>query len=129
MALELAILGWAGVLAVVQLVLMAVPANLQLGSAYLVTARDEQRQLSGVPARLKRAYDNHIEGLVMFAVAALVVSVSGRSTGFTQGCAVAYLAARVVYIPLYAYGIPYVRSAVWAVGFFATLLMLLAVLL
>ncbi|MEO1687888.1 MAG: MAPEG family protein, partial [Pseudomonadota bacterium] len=41
----------------------------------------------------------------------------------------AFLVARVVYVPLYALGIPYLRSLVWMVGFIATILMLLAALL
>ena len=39
-----------------------------------------------------------------------------------------YLAARVAYIPTYYLGLRPWRSLIWAVGFFATLLMLLAAL-
>jgi uncharacterized MAPEG superfamily protein len=38
------------------------------------------------------------------------------------------LVARVIYIPLYAFGVPLWRSAIWGVGFFATILMLIAAL-
>jgi len=73
------ILAWAGLLAAAQLLLMAVPANLQMGSDWLAGPRDTAppRELTGAPARLKRAFENHVEGLVMFAaaVAAVVVFV------------------------------------------------------
>lgn len=122
--LEITVLALAGLLACAQLVLMAVPANLQLGSGYLAGPRDEPRTLQGVPARLQRAFHNMVEGLVLFAVAATAVTLSGASSGLTEGCAVAYLAARLAYVPLYAFGVPLWRSAVWAVGFFATVIML-----
>lgn len=128
MTIELQVLGWAGLLAAVQLLLMAVPANLQLGSGYLASARDEQRSLHGAAARLERAFRNHLEGLAMFTAAAVVVSVGAASTPFTEGCALAYLAARIVYIPLYGFGVKWWRTVVWTVGFAATVLMLLAAL-
>ena len=128
-AFELRVLALSALLAAAQLVLMAVPANVQLGSAYLASARDEQRPRHGKTARLERAFRNQLEGLTMFAPAAVAAVLLGASSPFTQGCAVAYLAARVVYVPLYAFGVPYWRSAVWAVGFFATVAMLIAALL
>ncbi len=129
MALELQVLGWAALLAVVQLFLYAVPANMTLGSNYLAGPRDERRELTGRAARLQRAFNNHIEGLTLFTVAVVVVALGGKSSGFTEGCALAYLAARVAYVPLYATGANPWRSVVWGVGFFATVAMLVAALI
>ena len=128
MAFELQILGWAALLWAVQLVLMAVPANRQLSPSYLASPRDEQRPLTGVTARLERAYKNHLEALLFFAVAVLVVVLGGASTALTEQCAIVFLVARVVYVPLYALGVPWLRSVVWAAGFFAAVVMLLSVL-
>lgn len=131
MTVEIQMLGWAGVLAFVQLLLYAIPANLEIGSGWLAGPRDGgfPRPLSARTARLQRAFANHIENLVLFAVAVAVVTFADRSTLTTQVAAVAYLAARVIYVPLYAFGVPWLRSLVWAVGWFATLYILLAVLL
>ena len=129
MGFEVTILGWAGILAAAQLILMAVPANLQLGSAYVASARDEQRPLSGVAARLERAFRNQLESLLLFAVAVMVVTMAGAASPLTEGCAIAYIAARIVYVPLYGFGVKWWRSLVWAVGFFVTVVMLLAALL
>ena len=45
---------------------------------------------------------------------------SVRTTGKTGGIAATgawvWLIARVVYVPLYAFGVPYVRSLVWLVA-------------
>jgi uncharacterized MAPEG superfamily protein len=40
-----------------------------------------------------------------------------------------YLAARVLYIPAYVYGWRPGRSIIWAAGFFATLIMIIAALI
>lgn len=129
MTIELVVLGLAALLWVVQLSIAGVAANLQAGPEYMLSPRDEGRQLTGRPARLKRALDNHTEGLVLFTVAALLVAVGGKGNAATAVCAWAYLAARVIYVPAYALGWTPWRSLVWTVGFLATLVMLLIGLL
>ena len=128
MPVEIQVLGYAALLQFVQFVLMAVPVNLQLGVAYTGGNRDEQKQATGVPGRLKRALDNHFEGLIMFTIAVLVVVLGNASTPLTQVCAWVYLAARVLYVPAYASGVFLVRSLIWGVGFIATAIMLIAAL-
>ncbi len=129
MPLEVEVLGWATLLAVVQLFLYAVPANLQLGVSYTAGPRDERRELTGAAARLQRAFLNHVEGLVLFTAAVVVVVLGDAASPVTGACAIAYLAARVAYVPAYALGVPYLRSAIWAVGFLATVLMVVLALL
>lgn len=128
MTIEIAVLGWAGLLAFAQLLLFAVPANRALGSRYLAGPRDEGRTLSGRTARLERAFRNHVEGLVLYGVAATVITFADRSSFLTELAAVTYLAARIVYVPLYWAGIRWWRSAVWGVGASATLFILLKAL-
>ena len=129
MTLEIHILGLAALLAVVQLFLYAVPANREIGSDYLAGPRDEGVTLKGRTARLQRAFQNHIEGLTLYAAAAVVATLGDASSLLTQACALAYLGARILYVPAYAFGWTPWRSVIWAVGFLATLLMLLAGLL
>lgn len=129
MNVELKVLALAGLLQIVQYLLMAVPVNLQLGSGYTAGNRDESRELSGQAGRMKRALDNHFEGLIMFTLAVVVVTLGSSSNALTQNCAWAYLAARVLYIPAYASGIPFVRSIIWTVGFVAIAIMLLVAVL
>lgn len=128
MSVEIKVLALAGVLQLLQYALMAVPANLQLGTAYTGGNRDEPRQLTGLAGRLKRALDNHFEGLIMFTLAVVVVTLGGASSALTENCAWAYLVARILYIPAYASGVPYLRSGIWTVGFVATAIMLFAAL-
>lgn len=128
MPVEVKVLGFAALLQFVQFVLMAVPVNVQLGTKYTGGPRDEERRATGVPGRLKRALDNHFEGLILFTIAVVVVTLGDASSSFTQGCAWTYLVARILYVPAYASGVPLVRSLIWGVGFIATLLMLVAAL-
>jgi uncharacterized MAPEG superfamily protein len=128
MTTELYILTLAALLQCVQIVLYAVAGNLQLGSKAAMGPRDEKRELTGVAGRLQRAMNNHFEGLILFGIAVMVVTLSGRSSPLTEICAHAYLVARVLYIPAYAQGLVPWRSVIWAVGWLATLIMLLAAL-
>lgn len=128
---ELTALTLAALLQVLQYLLFAIPANLELGPGYTSSARDRapSRELSLTTGRLQRALNNHFEGLILFAIACTVITLSGQSTALTAACAFAYLGARALYIPAYYYGWRPWRSLIWAVGFFATVLMLLAALI
>ncbi len=126
MPVELKILGYAALLQFAQYIVMAIPVNLQLGVAYTGGNRDAQLQPTGVPGRLKRALDNHFEGLILFTIAVLIVVLGEASSALTEKCAWAYLWARILYVPAYASGIFLVRSLIWSVGFVATAIMLFA---
>jgi len=121
---ELTVLALAGLLQVVHYALFGVAANRQLGVDYALGPRDEGRALSGIPQRLQRAMTNHFEGLILFILAVVVIEQSGANSTLTAGCAWAYLAARIVYIPAYAYAwVPW-RSVIWAAGFLSTVVMI-----
>lgn len=132
---ELTALTLAALLQVAQIALMAVPANLELGQGKTLGPRDRDRlggdlqdQVSRRTARLYRAMNNHFEGLILFTIACLAVTLAGKSSSFTAACAFAYFGARVLYIPAYAFGwVPW-RSLIWSVGYLATALMLMAAL-
>lgn len=126
---ELTALALAGLLQVVQYVLMSLPANLELGTRKTLSPRDGldlTKELSPRAGRLVRALDNHFEGLILFTLAVVVVTLSGQATPFTAAMGWIYLAARVAYVPAYAWGLSPWRSLIWAVGFLATVLMLLS---
>lgn len=129
MPTELTVLALAALLQVVQFALMAVPLNIQLGPDYTAGPRDQPPDLSGAGGRLYRAFNNHFEALILFTIAVVVVTLGEQSSAVTRGCAWAYLAARVLYIPAYVSGILYLRTAVWTVGFVATVIMILAALI
>jgi uncharacterized MAPEG superfamily protein len=128
---ELNALALAGLLQVVQLTLVAIPANLELGTVYTSSPRDTppSRPLSTRTGRLQRAMNNHFEGLILFTIAVTVVTLGNQSTAVTQYAAWIYLGARLLYIPSYALGWHPWRSAIWGIGFLATVTMLIAALI
>lgn len=127
---ELTTLALAGLLQAVQFLLFAIPANMELGTGYTSSARDKppSRQLSARTARLQRALNNHFEGLILFTLAVVVVTLGQQSTPVTQTAAWVYLAARILYIPAYVLGLRPWRSAIWGIGFAATITMIVAAL-
>jgi uncharacterized MAPEG superfamily protein len=127
---ELTVLALAGLLQAAQFTVFAIPANKELGVGYTSSPRDRppSREMSTVTGRLQRALNNHFEGLILFTLAVVVVTLGDQSTPITQYAAWTYLAARILYIPAYAFGWRPWRSAIWAIGFFATLTMIVAAL-
>lgn len=133
---ELTALTLAALLQVFQIALMAVPANLELGQGKTLGPRDRDRlggdlqdQVSRRTARLYRAMNNHFEGLILFTLAVVVITLSGKAGAFTAACGWTYLAARILYVPAYAFGWRPWRSVIWAIGFLATLAMMLTALI
>lgn len=128
---ELTALAFAGLLQAAQYVAFAIPANIELGPAYTSGPRDRppSRQMSVLTGRLQRAMNNHFEALILFTLAVVVVTLGQQSTPTTQTAAWTYLAARILYVPAYAAGLRPWRSAIWGVGFFATLTMIVASLI
>lgn len=133
---ELTALTLAALWQMVTFVALSIPANLELGPGKTMSPRDPDRlgkplieQVSPKLGRLFRAFNNHTEWLILFAIAALVIHTTGQSSPFTAACAYTYLAARIAYVPAYVLGLVPWRSLIWMVGFVATTLMLIAALL
>ena len=123
---ELLALTLAALLQIGQFCAYSLTSTLQVGVKTAAGPRDTQINLTGTAGRLQRALNNHFEGLILFAIAVLVVTLSTQSTPFTAACAYTYLIARIAYVPAYVFGWAPWRSAIWAVGLIATLLMLVA---
>lgn len=123
-------LALAGLLQAAQFVAFAAPANVELTPDYTSSPRDTPppRPLSKTTARLQRALNNHFEGLILFTLAVVVVTPGQQANHFTAICAYAYVGARIAYVPAYAFGLSPWRSLIWAMGFVATIAMILSAL-
>lgn len=117
MTTELTLLAWTLVLAVIQILLPSYFRNQETGPIYNMSARDNPGPPVGVlTARLRRAQSNLLETLPLFIAAVLMVHVTAQEGPLSWWGAVLYLAARVLYVPLYAFGVPFLRSAVWSIS-------------
>ena len=119
-----AVLGWSVVLLLVQVVLQA-SAGLDLGPRYLFSPRDEKRESKVVVAgRLQRALRNFLETYPAFVALALALVVTGKAGGLGATGAWLWLVARVLYVAIYAAGIPVIRTIVWFASIIGLVLML-----
>ena len=110
-------LGWTLVLAIVQIFLPAGFRTQETGLPFNAGARDEAGPPVGkVTGRLMRAQANLFETLPLFAAAVLIAVVAGRETPLVDKAAWTYLAARIVYVPLYGFGILYLRTLAFLVS-------------
>jgi uncharacterized MAPEG superfamily protein len=125
---ELFVLGLSVILLLVQVLLPSAAAT-DISHDYRAGARDEELQSAKpVSRRLSRALRNLLETYPAFVGVALALAVAGKTGGLGAAGAWLYLAARIVYVPLYALGVPMVRSLVWLAAM-AGLLMMLAKLM
>lgn len=121
---ELTVLFWSVILLFVHIGLQAVSATMDLGAGYNLSARDEEKKPGPVAGRLKRALANFLETYPAFVALALALAVSGKAGGWGATGAWVWLIARVVYLPLYAFAVPGLRSAVFGVSFVGLAMML-----
>jgi len=125
---ELTYLAATLVLALVQIFLPAGARTMEFGSKWNAGARDQTPvSQNPVVGRLERAQSNLYETLPLFIGAVLIAHVTGAESALTLWGVALYFWARVAYVPLYALGVPYIRSLVWLVSL-AGLIMILAAL-
>lgn len=129
MTTELTLLAWTLVLALVQILLPSTLRTQETGAQYNVGARDGAAPPPRpVTARLQRAQANLFETLPLFAAAVLIAHVAGIQGSLTLWGCWLYLLARIVYVPLYAAGIPLLRTLVWLVSVAGLVMILYALL-
>ena len=117
MTTELTVLAWGCVLALVYIFAAAQARTRQYGTRWNIGARDEALPPAlPLVGRLERAQANFFETFPLLVAAVLIVSVAGLTNKETALGAWLWLGARIVYLPLYAFGVPVVRSLAWMVS-------------
>lgn len=114
MTTELAVLAWGSILALVHILAAAQVKTRQYGTKWNMGARDEElpppRPIVG---RMMRAQTNFFETFPIAVAAILADAAANLFDRGTQIGALVWIGARVIYLPLYAFGIPVVRTIVW----------------
>lgn len=105
------------ILALVQIGAAGMARTAELGAKWNAGPRDEATPPPGrLAGRLMRAQANLFETLPLFAAAVIMAEVAGKTGVLTLWGAGLYFAARLVYLPLYALGVPWLRSLIWLVA-------------
>ena len=129
MTVELRMLTLSVVLGIVQIVAASHAASLQRGYRWTASPRDSQVEpLRGVAGRLDRALRNFVETFPLFAAVVLVAHAAGTHSALTEWGARLYFWGRVVYVLLYAAGVPLIRSLVWNVATIGIVMVVAALL-
>ena len=128
-AAELLLLACAAIVGLVQLLWAAAAARGQQGLKWGAGPRDEPRPLTGVAGRLDRAFRNFLETFPIFVAAVIGAYLAGKLGTLTLWGSALYVAARALYVPLYAAGVPMIRSLVWGVGLAGLVMVLAAIFL
>jgi len=114
MPVELTIIAWGMILLLVHIFAAAHVKTKQYGPKWNMGARDESLPpLNPIAGRLARAEANYKETLPIAIVALIGVVVAGRTSEWTALGGWIWLSARIVYLPLYGFGVPVVRTIIF----------------
>ena len=125
----LPLVGISVLILIAHIVLQAMAETKELGSQWNAGPRDEGKKVEGkLAGRAERASANFRETYPAFIALAFGVVMAGDPAGLALIGAWIWIICRIIYIPLYLAGIPYIRSLVW-VGSMIGLSLMLFVLL
>ena len=114
-SIEIQMLCWSVVLGLGQLAVATLGGLVDQGLPYNISSRDlPPPSITLITARLQRAFGNFRETFVYFAVAVLVVTTMVKNNPASALGAQLYFWSRVAYVPVYAAGIPVLRTLIWA---------------
>ena len=118
--LELSVVLW-----LVHVLVQTAFGNAQLSSRYLLGSRDGPAEARGVLyGRACRALGNYLENFTPFVALALALIVTQRTGGAGAIGATIWILARIAYLPIYVFGIIYVRTLAWGISIVGLVLML-----
>ena len=117
MPVELKIAALGAVLLLVHILVAGNARTKQYGRRWNVGARDEEQPpLNPFAGRLARAQANFQETFPIAVVALLGVVIAGQTSPITAIGGWIWLAARTIYLPIYAMGVPVVRTVVFGIS-------------
>jgi uncharacterized MAPEG superfamily protein len=129
MPIELKILTWGCVLALVHVFAAINVKTQQYGRAWNMGARDESLPPpTPLVGRLARAQANYFETFPIVAIAILIDAQLGLFSSSTALGAMLWLGARIVYLPLYAAGVRVLRTIVFGISMVGLVMLLLPAL-
>ena len=117
MPIELKILALSTIVLLFYIVAATQSKTAQYGAKWNMGPRDDSVPApSPLTGRLNRAQANFLETYPIAIIALLGVVVANKTSATTALGGWIWLGARVVYWPLYAAGVPLVRTIVWCIS-------------
>ncbi len=116
MTVDLTMLAWSAALCLVLALPYTIGLNKALGLPILVGNRENFPTVEGWIGRAKRAHMNMLENIAPFAALVLVAHVAGKADASTALGAQLFFWARLVHAVVYIAGLPWIRTAAYAVS-------------
>lgn len=128
---EFIMLAFTLILAIIQIGWAGAARTAELGLKWNAGPRDGEAPPPGkLAGRLIRAQANLFETLPLFAAAVIMAHIAGKDAQMlTLVGAHLYFFGRLIYLPLYALGVPYVRTLAWLVAFAGLVMVIVALFL
>ncbi|HEY6254298.1 MAG TPA: MAPEG family protein [Xanthobacteraceae bacterium] len=117
MTTELLMLALSVVLGFVHIIASTIATTHQYGTQWNLSARDDPMPpLQPIAGRLSRAQHNFLETFPLFVAVVLMADAANRHGALAVWGSQIYFYARVLYLPIYAAGVPVLRTLVWTVA-------------
>jgi uncharacterized MAPEG superfamily protein len=94
------------------------------GSPDALKSRDVMPETTALTGRADRALVNVTEAMILFFPLALLDQGAG---GAVTGAAI-FVVARIIYVPLYLVGVPFLRTVAWLAGLVGLFMMAMSVI-
>ena len=128
MSLELTLLIWSPVLLALYLGLQAILYRMAYGIRFVAGPRDDEPPARNpYLQRSDKALRNFLETYGAYVALSVAIELSHRADSLTHWGAALWFMARILYLPLYLLGLPYLRSLVWLVSALGLALMFFGV--
>jgi uncharacterized MAPEG superfamily protein len=125
--MELKLLMAAVIIGLVQIVWAAVAGSGgERNASWLLGPRDEPKPVGVVAARLDRALANFQQTFPLFAAALIACDFAGKFGTLTYWGAILYVVGRLLFVPIYAAGLPVVRTLVWTASMVGIVMVIVA---
>jgi len=126
MTIELSLLIWSTGLYALYVGVQSTLYRMQHGVEFAATGRDDEPKPTPLNQRAEKALRNLQETYPVFLVLAVAAAL-GRGDDLSLWGSVIYLVCRVIYLPLYVFGVKYIRSLVWTVSAIGLIVMFIGV--
>ena len=128
MTSELMSLTWVAALTTVLWVPYILNAIMVRGLVDAVGYPEDPKPIAPWAARMKAAHNNAVENLVVFAALVLTLNAAGITNDTTVLACNVYFWARLAHFLVYGFGIPWLRTITYFVGWVATVVLILQLL-